>query len=98
MGVTWCGLHEQSVWAHEMGHTLGLPHSSGPYSQTYDSRWDVMSYPFATANATFGHVAEETISYHRDGLGWIPAERKATVDPGSQSVVGLQNLAQSASG
>ena len=28
---------------HEMGHGLGLPHSSGPYSATYDSDWDVMS-------------------------------------------------------
>jgi hypothetical protein len=28
---------------HEMGHGFGLPHSSGPYSATYDSDWDVMS-------------------------------------------------------
>jgi hypothetical protein len=28
---------------HEMGHGFGMPHSSGPYSATYDSEWDVMS-------------------------------------------------------
>ena len=31
-------------YAHEGGHALGLPHSSGPYSRTYDSKWDVMSW------------------------------------------------------
>jgi hypothetical protein len=30
-------------FGHEMGHGLGMPHSSGPYSATYDSDWDVMS-------------------------------------------------------
>src|SRR5690606_7604312 len=29
--------------AHEIGHGIGLPHSSGPYSTPYDSAWDVMS-------------------------------------------------------
>ena len=35
-GVTWLperAHEEQETWAHEMGHALGLQHSSGPYGQ-----------------------------------------------------------------
>jgi len=43
------GRYPQSGWAHEMGHGFGLPHSSGPYADTYDSKWDVMSYSVGEA-------------------------------------------------
>ena len=43
-GATWmANWATQATYAHESGHSLGLPHSSGPYSSVYDSRWDVMS-------------------------------------------------------
>ena len=61
-----------SVFSHEMGHGFGLPHSSGPYGQVYDSDWDPMSGG-GTSHATFGSIAPHTISYHKDILGWIPA-------------------------
>jgi len=51
--VTWLppwGYENQGVIGHEMGHGFGLPHSSGPYSATYDSRWDVMSNIWTTAH------------------------------------------------
>ena len=67
-----------SVFSHEMGHGFGLPHSSGPYGQTYDSDWDPMSGG-GTSNPTFGSIAPHTISYHKDILGWIPAAVKYTV-------------------
>lgn len=69
-----------SVIAHEMGHGFGLPHSSGAYGQTYDNAWDVMSkdrYNCAAAtDLTYGCMAQHTISYHKDKLGWIPPAQK----------------------
>src|SRR5919109_2424749 len=38
--AAWAG---PGTYAHEVGHSLGLPHSGGPYGNVYDSRYDVMS-------------------------------------------------------
>ncbi len=96
--ATWLPLwaHEkQDTWAHEMGHGLGLQHSSGPYDETYDSDWDVMSggesldpYP------GYGTLGVHTIAYHKDFLGWIPADRKYVAAPDSTQTITLERLAQ----
>lgn len=66
----------QVLLAHEMGHTLGFPHSSGPYGETYDSLWDVMSNGARpNASPTYGPLAVPTITYNRNLAGWIPANR-----------------------
>ncbi|MEW6186206.1 MAG: hypothetical protein AB1585_10760 [Thermodesulfobacteriota bacterium] len=86
-----------SVIQHEMGHGFGLPHSSGAYGQTYDNAWDVMSrdrYNCAAAtDPTYGCIAQHTISYHKDRLGWIPAGQKFTAALGSSSTITLEQLA-----
>ena len=73
-----------STWAHEMGHGFGLPHSSGPYDETYDSFWDVMS----------GGGRVHTIAYHKDFLGWIPPDRKYVAAPNRTQTIILERLAQ----
>lgn len=72
------GYENQDVMGHQMGHGFGLPHSSGPYDQTYDSNWDVMSGGglCAARHPEYGCVAVHTISYHKDRLEWVPASRK----------------------
>jgi len=79
----------QSTYAHETGHSLGLPHSSGPYSQVYDSRWDVMSGGGSIDASVGTRVAPHTIAFHKDLLGWIPPERKFVARPGATATIDL---------
>ena len=74
-------------WAaeHEMAHMLGLQHSSGPYDETYDSKWDVVSRGAGRAH---------TIAYHKDFLGWIPPARKYVAAPNTTRTITLERLAQ----
>ncbi len=71
--ATW-GWQNMSVVHHESGHAFRLPHSSGQYGAIYDSRWDVMSMACGMCTDTipgFGLVGVNTISYHKNLLGWI---------------------------
>jgi len=63
------------VLHHELGHSLGWPHSSGPYSQTYDSRWDIMSRGYIYQDATYGYLGPHTVAYHKNLSGWLPPGR-----------------------
>ena len=98
--MTWeppWGYADITVMSHEMGHGFGLPHSSGNYGQTYDNRWDVMSDTWTDcgnlSDATYGCLGQHTISYHKDILGWIPADQKFTATPGSMTTITLEQLA-----
>jgi len=69
---------------HEMGHSVGLPHSGGPYGRTYDSVWDVMSASTSGRylNSDFGFGGAHFIGYHKNLLGLISAARRVTVTSG----------------
>jgi hypothetical protein len=90
-----------SVIAHEMGHGFGLPHSTAPGGSVYNNPWDVMSqdrYNCAAGwDPTYGCMAQHTISYHKDLLGWIPEARIITVSDGTSTTVILEDLAAPAS-
>lgn len=97
--MTWMppwGYENQYVLGHEMGHAFGLPHSSGPYSATYDSRWDIMSGGGAcrTRDATYGCVGVNTISYHKDALNWFPSNRRYVAAPGSTQDISIERIGQ----
>jgi len=63
------------VLHHELGHSFGWPHSSGPYSQTYDSNWDIMSRGYIYQDPVYDWLGPHTIAYHKDLSGWIPSSR-----------------------
>jgi hypothetical protein len=98
--ITWeppWGYSDITVIAHEMGHGFGLPHSSGSYGQTYDNKWDVMSDTWSNCDraddATYGCLGQQTISYHKDMLGWIPAGQRYLVGQNTQVNLTLEQLA-----
>ncbi len=81
--ATWMppwGFRKHSTLGQEMGHGFGLPHSSGPYSATYDSKWDVMSAGgmCSAPHAEYTCLGVHTVAYHKNKLGWIPGTRRFT--------------------
>lgn len=97
--VTWMppwGYENQDVMGHEMGHGFGLPHSSGPYTATYDSNWDVMSGGgiCSPRDSEYGCVAVHAIAYHKDRLGWIPTSRKFVPSLGASETIALERLGE----
>ena len=75
------------VLAHEMGHGFGFPHSSGPYTQTYDSNWDPMSNGHNNkVPSVFGPTPVHTITHHKDLALWILPAAKFTATVGTHTI------------
>jgi hypothetical protein len=100
---------EAHIYAHEMGHSLGLPHSGWVY-YAYDNPWDVMSRRSLAANVLCGsypsannggtprdlYCAEPGngfIAPHKDYLGWIPAANAVVTNTSLSTTVTLEGLA-----
>ena len=85
-----------NVYAHEMGHGFGLPHSSGPYGNVYDSDWDVMSRGKGAYGGTYGWIPPHTIAYHKDRLGWLEPAAIAVANAGTSGTFELAALSEPA--
>ena len=74
--------------AHEIGHSLGLSHSSGSYGLTYDSRWDVMSAgDWVPVPGTDKLVGTHVNAFGKRQLGFIPAERDFLATAGTHEIL-----------
>jgi FG-GAP-like repeat len=96
-GMTWMPpwAQKSGVYAHESGHSYGFPHSSGPYTQTYDSDWDPMSdaHHCLVNNPTYGCTPVHTIMYHKDLDQWIPPARRYDAPPGTSATISIERSA-----
>jgi M6 family metalloprotease-like protein len=96
-GATWIwasNLGDQAIWAHEIGHTFGLRHSTSGVGPTNDNVWDVMSdIGVCSYDRQYRRVAQDPIAFDKDILGWIPADRKYVAAPDSEVTITLERLA-----
>lgn len=65
----------QSVFAHEMGHTMGMMHANGSPDNDYNNVWDVMSYTRSQYDDIFGYIGQHPTVYNKYIAGWIPETR-----------------------
>ena len=96
-GATWIwasNLGDQAIWAHEIGHTFGLQHSTSGLGPSNDNVWDVMSdRGVCSYDRRYRRVAQDPIAFDKDILGWIPADRKYVAAPDSEVTITLERLA-----
>jgi hypothetical protein len=106
-GATWAPpwAQDATFYAHELGHSLGLPHSGWVYF-AYDSPWDSMSRSASAAfipcgsyfSAESDNVIELNcrepgdgyIAAHKDFLGWIPTANQLVIDGPYEGTVSLE--------
>jgi M6 family metalloprotease-like protein len=81
------------VWAHQIGHTLDLQHSSGQPLASLNSWWDMMSKG-GFLDPIAGRVPVHLKAVDKQLLGWIPAGRVYTASPGSNLTITLERSAQ----
>jgi hypothetical protein len=87
-------LDSRLAWAHEMGHALGLAHSTAGADQEYSNPWDAMSaMRVCTPDPRFGPLPRHVIGYDKDHLGWIPARRKFVANLGQRVTITLERMA-----
>jgi M6 family metalloprotease-like protein len=96
---------ETGTYSHELGHSIGLPHSGWIY-YAYDSPWDIMSSRSAATNVLCGSYASANdaaprnvfcsepgdgyIAAHKDFLGWIPPANEVVSDTSSSTTMTLE--------
>lgn len=99
---------EASVYVHEYGHSIGLPHSGWRY-YAYDSNWDDMSrgsraktlacgsYKSAnsggqTSSLSCSQPSGNYIAAHKEKMGWLPAARQIVVNTVGTRTVTIESM------
>ena len=91
-----------ALWAHEVGHSFGLPHAQREAGTQY---WDPMGFPCGWAfvngedlDDTYGCFPVHYLAAHKTAPfeNWIPGSRRATVKSGKAMTVKLERSAQPA--
>jgi len=107
-GVTWNPPWAQTTgtFVHELGHSIGLPHSGWVY-HAYDSHWDQMSAGTSASSLLCGTYKSANnsgaasnlfcdepgsgfIAAYKDHLGWIPDANKVVVNSVGTTTVVLE--------
>ena len=93
--LTLSGWTNQGTFAHELGHSFGLPHSYGPYDTPYDSNWDVMSEIIACIDPDieFRCHGPHTNSFYKYAIGWIDSSRAYIATSANDQYIFLERLA-----
>jgi M6 family metalloprotease-like protein len=86
----------QFVWAHQVGHTFDLQHSSVQPLASLNSFWDMMAKGGYTEAPYPGRIAVHLKAVDKMVLGWIPSSRVYTATTGTNLTVPLERSAQPA--
>lgn len=81
------------LWAHGLGHTYDLQHSSGRPLSSINSFWDMMAKGGYVEAGWPGRVPVHPKAVDKVLLGWTPSARAYTATPGSNVVITLERSA-----
>jgi M6 family metalloprotease-like protein len=88
----------QFVWAHSVGHTLDLRHTSGPppYNPVPapSSFWDMMAKGGFSDGSNPPRIAVHLAGVHKYLLGWLAPARVYQAAAGTDAVIPLERSAQ----
>lgn len=98
--LAYYGFPDLRAYSHEMGHAYGLPHSnnSDGDSDPYDNVYDIMSgFPCLVYDPTYSCQQADTISEHKDFLGWIAPARIFSLSSNGTFPITLDRLSKATS-
>jgi hypothetical protein len=83
--VAWAGIR---VVTHELGHTLGWPHSFARSDKPYENMYDLMSgqVPCEPSATTCVRDAQHTLAINRYTSGWIDPQQVKVLESGTTTV------------